>query len=84
MFYEKLRMLGFRAHHVKKIYTYAQSVVDSARSNGGRKPVLKKLATRVDKYDYRLDLDTMTLVLELHNNYEVRLKLLTSRERVEK
>jgi len=54
MFYEKLRMLGFRAHHVKEIYVYARSVVESARSNGGRKPVLRKLAARVDKYDYRL------------------------------
>ena len=25
LFYEKLRRLGFRAHHVKQIYTYAQS-----------------------------------------------------------
>jgi len=84
MFYGKLRMLGFRAHHVKQVYTYAQSVVESARSNGGKKPVLRKLVARVDNYDYRLDLDTMTLALKLHNNYEVRLKLLAPRERVEK
>jgi len=84
MFYEKLRMLGFRAHHVKQIYTYSQSIVVSAESNSGKKPVLKRLAARVDKYDYRLDLDTMTLVLELHNNYEVRLKLLEPGKRVEK
>ena len=84
MFYDKLRKLGFRAHHVKQIYIYAQSVVESAKSNGGKKPVLRKLAARVDRYDYRLDLNTKTLVLKLHNNYEVRLKLLAPRERVEK
>jgi len=76
MFYEKLRRLGFRAHHVKQIYTYAQSIVISARGNGGRKPVMRRLSARIDKYDYKLDLDNMALVLKLHNNYEVRLKLL--------
>jgi len=84
MFYGKLRKLGFRAHHVKEIYVYAQSVVESARSSGGRKPVLRRLSARIDKYDYRLDLDIMALVLKLHNNYEVRLKLLEPGKRVEK
>ena len=84
MFYEKLRKLSFRAHHAKQIYTYAKSVVKSAKSNGGRKPVLRKLVARIDKYDYRLDLDAMNLILKLHGNHEIRLKLLTSRERVEK
>jgi putative transposase len=58
--------------------------VDSARSNGGRKPVLRRLSARVDKYDYRLDLDNMTLTLKLHSDHEVKLKLVTSRDRVEK
>jgi putative transposase len=84
IFYEKLRKLGFRAHHAKQIYTYAKSVVESARSNSGEKPVLRRLSARIDKYDYKLYLDTMTLVLKLHSGYEVRLKLLTSRGRVEK
>ena len=84
MFYSKLRKLGLRAHHAKEIYVYAQSVVVSARSNGGKKPILRKLTARVDRYDYKLDLDSMTLALKLHNNHEVRLKLLAPRERVEK
>ena len=84
MFYEKLRILGLRAHHAKQIYTYTESVVESARSNGGKKPVLKRLTARIDKYDYMLDLENRVLVLKLHNNYDVRLKLLTPRERVEK
>jgi len=84
MFYEKLRVLGFRAHHAKQIYTYAKSIVVSAKSSGGKKPVLRRLSARIDKYDYKLDLENKVLVLKLHNNYEVKLKLLAPRERVEK
>ncbi len=83
-FYDRLRRLGIRAHHAKQIYTYAQSIVESARSNGGKKPVLKKLSARIDEYDYTLDLRNKVLVLKLHNKHKVKLKLLTSRERIEK
>lgn len=83
-FYGKLRKLGFRAHHVKQIYIYAKSIVESAKSNGGKKPALRKLTARIDRYDYRLELDTMSLTLKLHSDYEFRLKLLAPRERVEK
>jgi len=58
--------------------------MESARGNGGRKPILKRLSARIDKYDYKLDLDNMTLTLKLHSDYEVRLRLIASRERVEK
>jgi putative transposase len=71
--------MGFRAHHAKGVYVYAKSVVESARSNGGRKPILKKLTARVDRYDYKLGLDNATLTLKLRNNHEVGLKLLTPR-----
>jgi len=84
LFYSDLVKLGLRAHHAKEVYLYARSLVESARGNGGRKPVLRRLSARVDKYDYKLDLDDMTLTLKLHSNYEVRLRLVTSRERVEK
>jgi len=84
LFYNNLLSMGFRAHHAKEIYVYAESLVDSARSNGGRKPVLRKLSARIDKYDYRLDLDSMTLILKLHSDYEVKLRLITSRKRIEK
>jgi len=84
LFYSDLVSMGFRAHHAKEIYIYANSLVDSARSNGGRKPVLRKLSARVDKYDYRLDLDNTTLTLKLHSDFEIRLRLITSRDRVEK
>jgi len=64
LFYSDLVSMGFRAHHAKEIYVYAESLVDSARSNGGRKPVLRKLSARIDKYDYRLDLDNMVFNTE--------------------
>jgi len=83
-FYEKLRKIGFRAHHVKEIYVYAKSIVESAKSNGGERPVLRKITARIDKYDYKLDLNNRVLTLKLHNGYEVKLRLITSKERVMK
>jgi putative transposase len=84
LFYSDLVSMSFRAHHAKEIYINAKSLVESAESNNGRKPVLRKLSARIDKYDYKLDLDNMTLTLKLHNDYEARLRLIASRERVEK
>jgi putative transposase len=82
LFYGDLVRLGLRAHHAKEVY--ARSLVESTRSSGGRKPVLRRLSARVNRYDYRLDLDSMTLTLKLHSNYEVRLRLVAPRERVER
>ena len=84
LFYSNLVSMGFRAHHAKEIYIYAESLVESAKSSGGRKPVLRKLSARIDRYDYRLDLDSMTLTLKLHSGCEAKLKLVSSKERVEK
>ncbi|MEM1643002.1 MAG: transposase, partial [Desulfurococcaceae archaeon] len=49
MFYSELREFGFRAHHVKQVYTYAKTIVKSSKQNGGRKPVLRKLTARIDR-----------------------------------
>jgi putative transposase len=84
LFYSDLVSMSFRAHHAKEIYINAKNLVESAESNNGRKPILRKLSARVDKYDYKLDLDSMTLTLKLHNGYEARLRLVTPKERVEK
>jgi putative transposase len=84
LFYSNLVSMGFRAHHAKEVYVYAESLVESARSNGDRKPILRRLSARVDRYDYKLDLDNMALTLKLHNNYEVKLRVVTSKERVER
>jgi hypothetical protein len=78
LFYSDLVKLGLRAHHAKEVYLYARSLVESARGSGGRKPILRRLSARVDRYDYRLDLDSMVLTLKLHSGYEVRLRLVTS------
>jgi len=79
LFYNDLVSLGLRAHHAKEVYLYAKSLVDSARGSGGRKPVLRRLSARIDRYDYRLDLGNTTLTLKLHSGYEVKLRLVTSR-----
>jgi len=84
LFYSDLVSMGFRAHHAKEIYVNAKNLMESAKSNGGRKPVLRKLSARIDKYDYKLDLNNMVLTLKLHSDYEVKLRLVTSKERVEK
>ncbi|MEM4938976.1 MAG: IS200/IS605 family accessory protein TnpB-related protein, partial [Sulfolobales archaeon] len=84
MFYSELKKYNPRAHHVKQIYVYAKAVVRASRQNGGRKPVLRRLTARVDRYDYRLDLNDRTLILKLHYDREVKLRLLTSNERVGK
>ena len=84
LFYNDLVSMSFRAHHAKEIYINAKNLMESAKNNGGRKPVLRKLSARIDKYDYKLDLNNTTLTLKLHNNYEVKLRLATSKERVEK
>ncbi|MEM4054144.1 MAG: zinc ribbon domain-containing protein [Desulfurococcaceae archaeon] len=84
MFYSELKRYGFRAHHVKQIYIYAKTVVRASKQNGGRKPVLRRLTARIDRYDYKLDLENKTLVLKIHGGREVKLRLLTSIDRIEK
>ncbi|WP_158543159.1 IS200/IS605 family accessory protein TnpB-related protein [Acidilobus sp. 7A] len=84
LFYKDLVSTGFRAHHAKEIYVYAKSVVKSAKGNGDRRPTLRRLTARLDRYDYRLDLDDMTLTLKLHRGREARLRLIAPKERAEK
>ncbi|MEL9908810.1 MAG: RNA-guided endonuclease TnpB family protein [Desulfurococcus sp.] len=84
IFYSKLVSYGLRAHHAKQIYSYAKAIVKSAKRNSGKKPILRKLTARIDKYDYRLNLENRILVLKLHNGYEAKLKLLVPKERIEK
>ncbi|MEM0110938.1 MAG: transposase, partial [Desulfurococcus sp.] len=67
IFYSKLVSYGLRAHHAKQIYSYAKAIVKSAKRNSGKKPILRKLTARIDKYDYRLNLENRILVLKLHN-----------------
>ncbi len=75
MFYKTLRKQGFRAHQCKQIYKYALSIVKSAKRNNGSKPILRKLTTRLDKYDARVDLENQLVVVKLRNR-EFKIKLL--------
>ena len=61
------------------MYKYALSIVKSARKNNGRKPVLKKLSARLDKYDARVDLENQVVILKLRNRV-FKIKLLYNRE----
>ena len=83
MFYKILRSQGFRAHQCKQIYKYALSIVKSARNNGGRKPVLKKLSVRLDKYDAKVDLENQLVIVKLRNKV-FKVKLLHSKDYIRK
>ncbi|MEM1832558.1 MAG: transposase, partial [Desulfurococcaceae archaeon] len=84
MFYNELRKHGFRAHHVKQIYVYAKAIAKASKRNRGSKPVLRRLTARIDRYDYKLNLENRVLILKVHGNREVKLRLLASSERIEK
>ncbi len=83
MFYGVLRAQGFRAHQCKQVYKYALSIVKSARENNGKKPVLKKLSVRLDKYDSRVDLEKQLVIVKLRNKV-FKIKLLHRREYIGK
>ena len=83
MFYKTLRVQGFRAHQCKQIYKYALSTVKSAKNNGGKKPELKKLTARLDKYDARVDLGSRIVVVKLRNK-EFKIRLIHRRSYIEK
>jgi putative transposase len=75
MFYNELRSLGFRAHHVSEIYKRAKEVVEATKKNNGSKPVLRKLTARIHPLDYRIDFSTKTLRVAVLNGQWVELKL---------
>ncbi len=83
MFYKMLRRQGFRAHQCKQIYKYALSVVKSAKSNGGKKPILKKLSARLDRYDAWIDLENQTVIVKLRSRV-FKIKLLHRRNYIRK
>ena len=83
MFYKTLREQGFRAHQSKQIYKYARALVKSAKENNGRKPVLKKLSARLDKYDAQIDLENMLITAKLRDKI-FKIKLLHNRKYIGK
>jgi putative transposase len=83
MFYKMLRNQGFRAHQCKQIYKYARALVKSTRENNGKKPVLRKLSTRLDRYDVRVDLENRIVVVKLRDKV-FRIKLLHNKDYIRK
>jgi len=83
MFYKLLRKQGFRAHQCKQMYKYALSIVKSAKKNNGKKPKLRKLSVRLDRYDAKVDLENQLVVVRLRNR-EFRIKLLHRRDYIRK
>ncbi len=83
MFYKMLRNQGFRAHQCKQIYKYALSLVKSARENNGRKPVLRKLSARLDKYDARVGIEKQVVIIKLRNKV-FKIKLFHRKEYIRK
>jgi len=75
MFYNELRKLGFRAHHVSEIYKRAREVVEATKRNRGSKPILKKLTARIHPLDYKVDFSAKTLRVAVLNDEWVELKL---------
>jgi len=72
MFYKRLKEQSFRAHQAKQIYKYARALVVSAKQNGGKRPVLRKLTARLDRYDTSLDFSTWTLTLKMRNKVKIK------------
>jgi len=83
MFYKILREQRFRAHQCKQIYKYALSLVKSAKNNDGKKPILRKLSARLDKYDTWVNLENQLVIVKLRNR-EFKIRLLHSRRYVRK
>ncbi|BES81013.1 hypothetical protein [Pyrodictium abyssi] len=83
MFYKTLRSRGFRAHQAKRVYKYALALVKAARKNGGKKPVLKRLSVRLDKYDASIDFGNWTVTVKLKDK-TFKLKLVHRKSYLEK
>jgi len=75
LFYDMLREYGFRAHVARNIYSTAIALVKSSKSNGGTKPLVKKLTARLDYQDARVDLDSEVVRIVLREKwYTLRIK----------
>ncbi len=75
MFYNELKRLGFRAHHVSEIYKRAREVVEATKKNNGSKPILRRLTVRIHPLDYKIDFSAEVLRVVVLNDQWVELKL---------
>jgi len=69
MFYNMLRGYGFRAHVARNIYNTAIALVESAKSNRGSKPVIKRFSARLDHQDAKVDLSNRTVRIILRDKW---------------
>jgi len=75
MFYNMLRGYEFRAHIARNIYNAAIALVESAKSNGGSKPIVKKLTARLDYQDAKVDLSSRTVRIIIRDRwYTLRIR----------
>jgi len=83
MFYSVLRGYGFRAHVARNIYSIAIALVESAKANGGSKPIIRRLSARLDYQDAKVDLDSRTVRIILRDRWYT-LRIVHRDEYVEK
>ena len=83
LFYPMLRNYGFRAHVAKNIYNYALALVKSARSNGGKKPQVRRFTARLDNHDAKVELDKGIVRIIIRDKWYT-LKLRHRREYIER
>jgi len=75
MFYEMLRVYGFRAHVARNIYNTAIALVKSVKNNEGSKPTVKKLSARLDHQDAEVNLSNRTVKTILRDKqYTLKIK----------
>jgi len=75
MFYGMLRGYGFRAHVARNIYSTAIALVESVKSNGSSKPVIRRLSARLDHQDARVNLGSRTVKIILRDRwYTLRIR----------
>ena len=83
LFYLMLRSYGFRAHVARNICKTALALVKSTRENKGSKPLIRKMSTRLDYQDARVDIDNGVVKIILRDKWYT-LKLMHRREYVER
>ena len=83
LLYPILRSYDFRAHAAKNIYTTTLTLIKSARKNNGSKPLIRKMSTRLDYQDVRVDIDSGVVKVILRSKWYT-LKLMHRREYIER
>jgi len=75
LFYSILRSYGFRAHVARSIYSYALALVKAVKETGRSRPILRKLSSRLDYCDARVELDKGIVRVIIRDKwYTLRLK----------